>query len=541
MAVPTTRSVHQTNGELSAAEQAAEGDERADSVSTTAVDVAAVAAEQNAEAAAEPEVTSGGSRSLDKSLVMGLAWTGGVKWATQIVSWCSTIIVARLLSPGDYGIMGMAMVYVNLVALINEFGLTAAILRNRDMSEHQLAQVGGFGVLLGSVFTVASILMAGPVAWFYSNPAVHVVVIILSFNFTLTAMGVLPRALMARDLEFRRLASIDGISSLIQIGVTIGLALLGARYFSLVFSSLIATMARAGLAVYWKRHKLAWPWPLSEIRKSIHVGWHVVMGRVAWYTYQNADFAIVGRVLGPMMLGMYTIGWEVATVPVERVSALVGQVTPSIFSTVQDDQAALRRYYLGVVGGIALLTFPAAIGIAMTADLLVPALLGAKWIPAIIPLQFLAGYAGIRSIDTVTPQILVFTGHSRASMWISIVAACVFPALFYLGTRWGAGGVAAMWVVAYPIVMIPAYRILFKALGLSPRAYFANLLPAISGTIIMALLLWLARPPLHHMLPTKLALVAEVLLGAVIYAAMLAVFHRDRLSSFVRLVKQARK
>jgi len=531
MSVPTTRSV--PNLDTPAVDSAG-------SVPDSTPPESQSPLEQAAEAAAQPGTPAESERALDKSLVMGIAWTGGIKWATQIVSWGSTIIIARLLSPGDYGVMGMAMVFVNFVALINEFGLTAAILRNRDLESRHIAQLGGFGVIIGVVFTLASLTLATPVAWFYENPAVHPVIMLLSLNFTVSALGVLPRALLARDLAFQRLAFIDGISSLVQIAITVLLAWLGFRYYSLVYSSLAATLIGTVLALLWGGHKLAWPFPFSEIRPSLHIGWHVVIGRIAWYAYQNADFAIVGRVLGTVVLGNYTIGWEVATVPVERVSALVGQVTPSIFASIQHDLASVRRYYLGVVGGIALLTFPAAIGIAMVAKLMVPTVLGDKWVAAIVPLELLAGYAGIRSIDTVTPQALVFTGHSRASMWVSIGAALVLPGLFYVGTRWGAGGVAAMWVISYPVVMFPAYKILFRVLDLSVKSYFGNLMPAITGTAFMAAALWLASPPLEAAVSPKVALVVEILLGAVVYAAALWFLFRDRVMSFVELLKRAR-
>lgn len=537
MSVPTTRS--STDPETPAVAGGPPGTPSPDTVVST-VEGDAAAVEQRAVETAVRADAPASPASLDRSLVMGIAWTGGVKWATQIISWCSTIIIARLLSPADYGIMGMAMVYVNFVALVNEFGLTAAILRNRDLNDHQVGQLGGFGVLIGVAFTIVSLLLAHPISWFYGNAAVAPVITLLSLNFTVSAIGVLPRALMARDLEFQRLASIDGISSLSQIAITVILAWLGYRYYSLVFSSLAATLIGTVVALTWKGHKIALPYPFDAIRRSLHIGWHVMIGRVAWYAYQNADFAIVGRVLGTVVLGTYTIGWEVATVPVERVSALVGQVTPSIFANIQHDLAGLRRYYLGVVGGIALLTFPAAIGIAMTADLLVPTVLGEKWIPAIVPLQLLAGYAGIRSIDTVTPQALVFTGNSRTSMWVSIWAAMILPVLFYVGTRWGAGGVAAMWVVSYPIVVFPGYRVLFRVLDLSPKMYFGNLMPALSGSAVMATVLLLARPWLHHLPSPKLGLVVEVLLGVAVYLATLWILYRERVLSVLSMIRRLR-
>ena len=494
-------------------------------------DTVAVSPEsESAEAALS--VAPAPSPSLDKSLVMGIAWTGGMKWATQLISWGSTIVVARLLTPSDFGILGMASVYLGLLALINDFGLTAAILKGRDLTDDQIAQIGGFGLAIGVFFTLISFLLATPIALFYKDPPVQEVVRLLSINFTVVAMGVLPRALLARDLRFDRLAWVDGVTNVTQIAATITLALMGFRYFSLVYSSLLGSAAGVVVALLWRGHRIAWPLPFHKIADSVQIGWHLVMGRVAWFIYQNADFAVVGRVLGQVVLGAYTIGWEVATVPVERISALVGQVTPSIFSRIQHDRQQFRRYYLAIVSGLAFLTFPAAVGVALSADLFVPLLLGEKWRAAIVPLRLLAAYAGVRSVDTVTPQVLIFGGYSRESMWFNIRAAVVLPILFYFATRWGAGGVAATWVVAYPVVVFPIYRRVFKILDLSPRQYFANLWPAVSGTAVMAIVILSARWLLHTMISPHMMLGVVITFGASSYAIFMLLAYQDRVIAF---------
>jgi O-antigen/teichoic acid export membrane protein len=268
------------------------------------------------------------------------------------------------------------------------------------------------------------------------------------------------------------------------------------------------------------------------------VGWHSVVGRIAWYTYNTADFAVVGRVLGKQALGAYTLGWEIATLPVERISSLVSSVTPGVFSAVQNDIPALRRYFLGVVEGLAFITLPAAAGLALIAGEFVPVVLGAQWLGAIVPLRLLAVYGGIRSIDTVTPQVLMYTGYSRQSMWYSVIAACVMPALFVVGTRWGVGGVATMWIVAYPLVVAPQYRLAFRVLQMSPRGYLATLWPAVSSTAIMALAVGAVMVTLPRTMAPVMRLVIEVLTGVVVYGGMIAWRHRARARAFVSIVRE---
>ena len=335
----------------------------------------------------------------------GIAWTGGTKWATQILSWAATLIVARILSPADYGLMGMAMVYLGLVTMVSEFGLTASILRHRQLSEEQIARIGGFSIVMGLVIAGISVAISPLIARFYGEPPVAKIIALLSLNFIFGSLGVLPRALLARDLAYPRLALIDGVTNLAQMVTMLVLAVLGFRYMALVFGSIMASACGAMLALRLRSHRLMWPSSFESIASALHVGWHSVVGRIAWYTYNTADFAVVGRVLGKQALGAYTLGWEIATLPVERISSLVSSVTPGVFSAVQNDIPALRRYFLGVVEGLAFITLPAAAGLALIAGEFVPVVLGSQWLGAIVPLRLLAVYGGIRSIDTVTPQV----------------------------------------------------------------------------------------------------------------------------------------
>lgn len=468
----------------------------------------------------------------------GIAWTGGTKWATQILSWAATLIVARILSPADYGLMGMAMVYLGLVTMVSEFGLTASILRHRQLSEEQIARIGGFSIVMGLVIAAISVAISPLIARFYGEPPVAKIIALLSLNFIFGSLGVLPRALLARDLAYPRLALIDGVTNLAQMVTMLVLAVLGFRYMALVFGSIMASACGAMLALRLRSHRLMWPSSFQSIASALHVGWHSVVGRIAWYTYNTADFAVVGRVLGKQALGAYTLGWEIATLPVERISSLVSSVTPGVFSAVQNDIPALRRYFLGVVEGLAFITLPAAAGLALIAGEFVPVVLGSQWLGAIVPLRLLAVYGGIRSIDTVTPQVLMYTGHSRQSMWYSVIAAFVMPTLFVIGTRWGVGGVATMWIVAYPLVVAPQYRLAFRVLQMSPRGYLATLWPAVSSTAIMAVAVSLVILTAPQTMAPVVRLVIEVLTGVVVYGGMIAWRHRARARAFVSIVRE---
>lgn len=484
----------------------------------------------------------GGPHHLDRSLVHGIAWTAGLKWFTQVLSWASTLVVARILTPGDYGLVGMATVYLGLVQLVNEFGLGAAIVQSRDLSEDQIARLGGLSALLGVFFCLLSVALAWPIAGFFGEPAVAWIIVVLSATFITSAFQVLPRALLQRDLEFRRLAWIDGLEAIALTVATVLFAVFGFRYWALVLGGIVGRTAGTAIALASRGHRLAWPRRFRTIFGEVTFGGQLVVSRLAWYVYSNADTTVVGRVLGKAALGAYNIGWTIASIPVDRISGMVARVTPAVFSAVQKDLPALRRYLLGLSEGMALITFPVSAGMALVAEEFVIVALGDKWRPAIVPLQLLALYGGFRSIATLLPQILVVTGHSRRSMEMNLIAALVLPVVFYVGSRWGTTGVALGWIIGYPIVVIPLFfRSAFRAIALPATEYLHALWPALSSTFAMAMAVTAVRALAPARLTPAILLALLVLTGAAAYAGTLFAAHRRRLRDFLALWRRIRQ
>ena len=480
-----------------------------------------------------------GDAALDRALMHGIAWTGAARWFTQILSWLSTLVVARLLTPADYGLVGMATVYLGIVQLANEFGLAAAIVRSQDLDERTAASIGGLSVVLGFLFFAVSVVVAGPVAVFFKQPAVRNIIIVLATTFAASGFRVLPSALLSRDLQFRRLARIDAAGALASTGATLLLALLGFSYWALVLGSVLSTLIVVILTNVARPHAIAWPRRIRPILHHITLGWQVTVTRLAWYAYSNADFAVVGRVLGKDALGAYTFGWELASIPVEKVSAILNQVMLPIFSKVQDDAAALRRFVRGLTEGLAVVTFPMAFGLALVAEPFVRFALGPRWDAAIGPLRLLAFYAAFRSLVTMFPPVLVSVGRARWSMWVSVTLTAVLPVAFYVACRWGTTGVATAWILVYPAVVVPMLvRYTLRAIGMPAGEYLRALWPAGSSSIVMAAAVLGVRQLLPAHLPPGLELGASTAAGAVAYAATLWFGHAGRVRAVIQLVRR---
>jgi len=477
---------------------------------------------------------------LDRSLITGIFWTGGVRWVTQVLSWTITLLIARILTPEDYGVVGMATVYLGLVQILNDFGLNLAIIQGRSLTEEQIARLGGFAILVSIFFFAVSALVSGGVAAFFGEPRVRAVVIVLSTTFLVSGLQTVPRALLARELQFRRLALIDGCEAIALSTSTLALALAGLSYWALVLGALLSRLLSTTIALAWRRHRLVWPRQFRTIAAAVTFGSHLVVANLAWYAQSSLDFATVGRVLGASALGVYTIGWTLASIPVERLTALVGRVTPPILASVQDDRRALARYVVGLTSGVALLTFPAAIGIALVARDFVFTVLGPQWGNAVVPLQILAAAAVLRSITPILDQVLVATGQTRRKMEINIIAAIVLPACFVVGSFWGVAGVATGWLVGHPVVMVlflvPSA---LATVDLSVTSYVRCILPALGGTAIMSAVVQGVHLALPATINPVLLLSLKITAGAGSYLVAVYVLQRDVLRSALGLLKGA--
>ena len=252
------------------------------------------------------------ARTLDRALLHGVAWTAAAKWAAQVLSWASWLIVARLLSPEDYGLVGMATIYLGLITLLSEFGLGTAVLVVRDLRPEQISQLNGLAVLLGLASMLASSMVAISLGRFFHAPQLPLVVVAMSTTFVITSFKTVPLALLQRDLRFKALALIDLSQALVLAISMVGFAVAGFRYWTLVGGGVVGALISTGAIVGLRHAPFAWPRPKS-LKRAMTLSSDVLISRLFWYASANADFLVAGRILGKTALGFYNFAWALAT------------------------------------------------------------------------------------------------------------------------------------------------------------------------------------------------------------------------------------
>ena len=480
------------------------------------------------EPVATPNVKAAGE--VDRSLASGIAWTAAAKWSSQLISWACFLVVARILVPSDFGLVGMATIFTGLLQVAADAFVTA-VTTIHNLTAEQLAQLNTVATLSGFLIFLLSSGIAVPLGHFFRSPRLPLVVVVASTVFLVSGLRTVPYSLLYRDMRFRLLSVFDAVQAVTQALSMLAMAWFGFSYWTLIIGNIIGALTLAALQISWRPYRFASP-RLSSIKEALTFSRRVMAANISWYGYSNADFLIAGRMLGQTALGVYTLAWSLAMIPLEKVTVIIGNVSFPFFSAAQNDHAALRRHLRILSEGLSLVIFPATIGLALVAGDLVPFLLGKKWEAIIAPLGILAFLAAFRSLATLLPPILNVTGEARFVMWVMQSALIILPLAFYFGSRWGPVGIAYGWIIAYPAVAICLYQRTFRKIEMSLRDYIGAVRPALTGTFVMIVIVEMLKHFLlsDFQLPVRLAI--EVLVGASAFILPLFLFHHDRLRVF---------
>jgi O-antigen/teichoic acid export membrane protein len=299
---------------------------------------------------------------LREKVVGGLLWVGTMRFAAQIVTWTITIVVIRLLGPADFGVLAMATVLVGFLGLFAEAGLGQALVQAPQVDELSLRRAFGAVIVINCVLFAICFAAANPVAHFFGEQRLVPIVRVLALQFLIGILAVIPAALLTRLLDFRRLAMIGLGGSVFGSLCTLFLAIHGYGVWALVAGTLGANLFNA-IALNLIAPYFAGPlFNVSGARKLLAFGSQVTGTRLLWYLYSQSDLLIAGKLLGKEAVGLYSVSMHLASLPVQKMSAILNQVTFPAFARSQSrpeltvhferSSSPKRRIYPNSVGNL---------------------------------------------------------------------------------------------------------------------------------------------------------------------------------------------
>jgi teichuronic acid exporter len=466
--------------------------------------------------AQEPLRSQEGVGRLD-SAMHGLRWIGTARIFAQLVTWGLTAFTVRLLEPRDYGIVAISGLFTVLAGLLLDGGLSVVLISRREISGH-VKGAAVSGVLLVSLVLAALIIAIAPTAGaFFHNQAVVNVLRVSAVQLPLTALTVVPSALLAKQMKFRAMALAQSLASVIQGIATLVMAYAGAAYWSLIWGTLLGICVRAAAQWLFLTDRPTPNFDMKALRPLWASGSQMVGQRVLYFMTGDFDTFLLGRLGGPIVLGSYSLAKTLSHSMLDQLSGIVNQVSMPAFAAKIDDDNAQIEGLLLVISAASTLVFPLFWLMGTLSQVAFPLLFGTRWTSLIIPFMAFACILPLRSVYTLLDSAIVGAGRIPTTLRNMITWTVIMVPLLSIGAQFGANAAAITWVVGFPMVFGFATLRIARAFKTEVQLLLLPMLRPALCAAASCLVVEVAQLQIKEYLPSAAQLAIEIAIGGGCY------------------------
>lgn len=457
-------------------------------------------------------------KDIGKKIARGAVWMVLFKFLDRSVGLVSTIVLARILAPADFGLVALATALIAAIELLGAFSFDVALINKPHAGREHFDTAWTLNVLSGLCAAALVALLAGPAATFYNEPRLAPVIWVLAASLAVQGFENIGVVVFRKELTFRKDFAFLLTKRLVAFSITMALAFWLRNYWALVIGSLTGKVT--GIMISYVVHPYRPRPTTSAWREMVHFSkWLLANNLIFFFNSRVSDF-IIGKLAGTHTLGLFSVSYEVSNMPTTEIVAPINRAVFPGYAKISADIDALRHSFLQVIAMVATFAIPAAVGIAAIADLLVAVVLGAKWIDAVPLIEILALYGGLHASQTNIGSVLLARGRP------------------YLIT--GLAGTHLVILVALLALLVPEHRalgaawaVLLALVSISPLNWWAlvrtldlDLVRSLSvfvRPVVSALMMSLCVHELKTMLnlPITASLLTCVLAGSGAYAVCL--------------------
>jgi len=386
--------------------------------------------------------------------VRGGAVTVAAQGAKFVLQMGSTMVLARLLTPTDFGLVAMVTVVTGFVGMFKDAGLSMATVQRETITHGQVSTLFWINVTLSVLLMALTSALAPVIAWFYGEPRLVGITLAIAGTFIFAGFTVQHQALLRRQMQFKKLAVIEVIAMATGAAVAVTVGWHTRTYWALVCIP-AGTAVTNALGVWicsgWK------PGPPKRgtgVMPMLKFGGGLTGFAILNYFTRNADNVIIGVTLGSAPLGIYSRAYYLLMVPIRQFNAPVGSVMVPALSRLQNDPARYRNAYLRAVGTLAFIGMPLVALLYVVADEIIAIVLGPGWGQASTVFRWIAPAAMLGTVNVAPGWLCVTLGRTRRQLVWAAISAPLTVAAFIVGTQWGVVGVAAAFSLAWCALLL---------------------------------------------------------------------------------------
>lgn len=366
----------------------------------------------------------------------------------------STAVLARLLAPEDYGLVGMTTVVVGFIQLFKDVGLSEATIQRAEINHKQISTLFWINCALGLGVCLLIIFLSPVAAWFYGEPRVIGIMLALSINFLIGGLGVQHQALLKRQMQFTALARISITSMAIGVTVAVTAGFLNAGYWALVLLPITSSISDTFL--FWSacRWRPGMPDFRSGISDMLKFGGNITGFQTVNYFTRNLDNILIGRVWGAQALGLYAKAYQLLLLPITQINAPITSVAMPALSRLQDNPEQYKRYYFKALSLITSIGMPIVCFLLAAADQVVLLMLGEKWLDAVPIFRLLAPAALVGTFNVAAGWAYQSLGRTDKQFQAGIITSLINSCIFVFSVHWGIVVLAAAFGFSRPIMSL---------------------------------------------------------------------------------------
>jgi len=473
--------------------------------------------------------------SLKSKTISGVAWNGLGNVARQGLMIITLIVMARYLSPDDFGVFSILMIFVSFMNIFSSMGTSQAVIHIDEPSHCMLSSIFYFNVAMGFAMFGLLFLLSWPIAEFFNNPELIDLLQIIGSVFILTTVSLVHKALLEKDMQFKRVIKIETFALTLSSLIGIVSAIIGYGVYSFILMALTnALLLTLGLWLgsQWRPGLV---FSVADIKKVWSYSINLTGSTVINYFARQSDHFLIGKFLGSGALGLYSVAYKIMLYPLENVSRVIIRVLFPAFSELKHDNKRFKQAYIKAITYIALITFPLMGGVFAVADHFVSVVFGDKWTQMTMILMILVPIGLMQSIVTTVGSIYMAKGTTGLMFKVGLVNSIVTVISFLIGVLYGLEGIAIAYAIANLVMLYPNLKICWQQIDLGIIEGLSKLLPFFISSVLMSICvyllgLWMSSQQISEIL----LLIIQIIAGVVIYVAFVILLYKQMFFDLIR-------
>ncbi|EIM63577.1 lipopolysaccharide biosynthesis protein [Desulfobacter postgatei] len=437
--------------------------------------------------------------SLNTQVAKSVLWMVSLRACIRIIGLISTIILARLLTPEEFGLVAIIMAFFAFIEIFGSFGFDTVLIQKQNATAEHYNTAWSFNFSFAIMAFAVVMGFSGLLADFYGNQKLQPIMFVLSFSFLVNGLRNIGVVDFRKNLTFDKEFSYQMLPKIISFFCTIGMAFWLRNYWALVIGSLI-----------WQGCTTINSYLLHSFRpRFTFAAWRELFNFSKWLMFNNFLYfantrspeIIIGKILSPQAAGLFTIAKEISTLPTTELASNVNRATYPGYSKISHHKEELKKMYLNVMESISFIVVPAGVGIASIAGVLVPVVLGEKWLESVTLIQYIAIGGTLMALNSNTGYVFLAMGKPKLSSLIGLLRLIIFiPTLFWLTFMLGLEGTAIAVLLTTILMFVLSNALIFYELKISIRRMVSVHFRPVLSSLLMFICVYYSQSILNNYL-----------------------------------------